>query len=217
MKNALIMGATGATGSELVKLLIQSPLYNEIHIVHYRETKFKGLPKITEHIIDMDRLIDQLNIQEPIHDIFCTIGTTRKKAKSIENFIRIDLDYILELGQWAKNEKVNSFNVISSSNANKDSFFLYLKTKGKMEQKLSELQLSQLNIFRPPLLYAPNRSEIRLIEKWIYVVLKYLSMISPAFARRQRPLPVTLLAQKMLSYAQEKNDNIKILEPSDLQ
>ncbi len=211
------MGATGATGNSLVDLLIQSPLYNEIHIVHYRPTNIAKHPKIIEHIINMDRLIDQLHIESPIHDVFCTIGTTRKKAKSAKNFIRVDLDYVIELGIWAKNRKVNHFSVISSTGANENSFFLYLKTKGKMEKKLIDMEFPQLNIFRPPLLYAPDRKESRLTEKMTYPVLEFLSKVIPPLFKKQKPLPVDSLAKKMLSYSQEENEGLRILEPLNLQ
>ncbi len=217
MKNAILMGATGATGSALLDLLIKSPLYNEIHIVHYKNTGLTQSPKVIEHIIQMDRLSDQLNISSDIHDVFCTIGTTRKKAKSIENFIKIDLLYVLDLAQWSKSKGVNSFNIVSSIGANKKSWYLYLKTKGQMENSLKDINFPNLTIFRPPLLYAPERKEKRMMEVFSFEILSFLSTLFPKLMQNQRPLHVEKLAKNMLAFAQEKKEPIRILEARELQ
>ncbi len=216
MKNALIMGATGETGRSLILLLLQSPLYKEIHIVHYKNTGIAAHPKIIEHILNMDRLQDQLSIDSEIHEVFCTIGTTRKKAGSAKEFIRVDLDYVIELAHWSKRKEVVQFNVISSTGANKNSSFLYLKTKGKMEEQLKKINFEQLNIFRPPLLFAPNRVEVRLAETWTLPILHFLSQIFPKLMINQTPLNVNALAQKMVLIAQEKKGSIRTLTPIDL-
>jgi len=44
-------------------------------------------------------------------------------------FYRVDHDYVVNFARLAKNSGCSQFHVISSVGANKDSFFLYQKTK----------------------------------------------------------------------------------------
>jgi NAD dependent epimerase/dehydratase family enzyme len=79
MRKALIAGATGAIGSVLLQLLNDSDQYTEIHCIVRREPPISG-DKIKAHIVSYDEL-DQLNLQQPIDDVFCAIGTTIKLRK----------------------------------------------------------------------------------------------------------------------------------------
>ena len=100
MRKALIAGATGAIGSVLLELLNDSDQYSEIHCIGRREPPTSG-EKIKAHIVSYDEL-DQLNLQQPIDDVFCAIGTTIKTAGSVESFKRVDRDYVHQVGKLAQ-------------------------------------------------------------------------------------------------------------------
>ena len=91
MRKALIAGATGAIGSVLLELLNDSDQYLEIHCIGRREPSISG-EKIKAHIVSYDEL-DTLNFQQPIDDVFCTIGTTIQNAGSVEGFKKVDRDF----------------------------------------------------------------------------------------------------------------------------
>jgi len=46
-----------------------------------------------------------------------------------DGFYRVDHDYVVNSAQLAKNNGCSQFHIISSVGANKDSSFLYAKTK----------------------------------------------------------------------------------------
>ena len=161
-RNALIMGATGATGRSLIDQLKERNEYDFIYVIHYKSTGFEDGVKVLEHILDFEDILDlRLDL---IDDVFCCIGTTLKKAGSKEQFKKVDKDYVLALGKWAKIQNVNSFHVISAMGSDVNSSFFYNQIKGQMEESLIDLNLRSLYIYRPSLLLA-KRSEFRLGEK----------------------------------------------------
>ena len=110
MKIALIAGASGLVGSELLQSLIENDTYKTIHILSRRSLKIKS-SKIVEHIISFDKL-ENFELDQKIDHVFCTLGTTIKKAKSKENFRKIDYDYVLTLGKKAKLWNADKFLIV---------------------------------------------------------------------------------------------------------
>ncbi|PPA69738.1 NAD(P)H-binding protein [Jeotgalibacillus proteolyticus] len=159
-RTALVAGATGLVGKEVVKELCRREEYSEIIAITRSELKLEH-PKLTNKVIDFNYL-------EGVHigladDIYCCLGTTIKKAKSKEAFRMVDLDYPLQLAVLAKKNNAQQFLVISAMGASPSSRFFYNKIKGLMEEQLKGLGLTRLQIFRPSLLIG-DREEFRFGE-----------------------------------------------------
>jgi oxidoreductase len=77
--NAIILGATGATGSELLKELLARKAFNSIYEVGRRTTPLEGLTgteKLTQKSIDLEKL-DEAGLKDKKWDVvFITYGTT---------------------------------------------------------------------------------------------------------------------------------------------
>ena len=210
-KNAIVIGSTGMTGSLLVDRLIQSDIYENIYIVHYRSTAHAGKPKVIERIINFDEFED-LKIDEKIDDFFCTIGTTIKTAGSPEAFRKVDLEYVKKASNWAKSKGVIQLVVISSMGATAKSGNLYLKTKGEMEDYLQESNFQKLTIVRPPLLYGEKRPDFRIGEvlgKWFMIPLGWIF-------KSLRPLKINELSEILFKIAQESQISQNIINPKEL-
>src|SRR6185436_8885448 len=98
-RTAVIVGATGSIGRELVPLVTSSPHYGRLIVFHYRPTSLAGRPKIEERIVDFATLA-----AVPVPNaatVFCCIGTTQKKAGSTEAFQKVDRDIPVALAKWA--------------------------------------------------------------------------------------------------------------------
>ncbi|AZI13779.1 hypothetical protein ACU6T4_00120 [Avibacterium paragallinarum] len=94
MKTALIVGATGVVGKALVELLCEDPHYQQIILWVRRAVTFSH-PKILVQQIDFDQLE---NITMPtVDEVFCTLGTTLKKAGSKAQFLKVDVQYPIAL------------------------------------------------------------------------------------------------------------------------
>jgi uncharacterized protein YbjT (DUF2867 family) len=161
-KTALVIGASGLVGNELVKILIQQNEYERIHLLVRKPIGMKD-SKCEQHIIDFDNLPKYSKLFQ-VTDVFCCIGTTIKKAKSKEAFRKVDFAYPVEAAQLAKENGVDKFLIISAMGANPKSLVFYNQVKGQLEESLSQLNLPSLHIFRPSLLLG-ERDEFRLGEK----------------------------------------------------
>lgn len=207
MNNVMLVGATGATGQALMSLLLADSKVENIYLVHYRETGFDSQPKVTEIITELAHCSD-VTIDAPIDTVFCCLGTTRKKAGSLAAFKRVDKDYIVNLGQWAKDNHASQLHVISSVGANPSSLSSYLSTKGETEVALKQLSLPYLALYQPTLLHG-ERNEFRLGENIAYLPLTCISKLPVNIFRKQKPIAITQLANAMYQTAKENTVDIQ--------
>lgn len=215
MKNVIIVGATGATGSQLMQLLLNDPTVESIHVIHYRATSFKNHPKVTEQIIDLEDLQD-LRIDTDIDCAYCCLGTTRKKAGSIAAFRLVDKDYIVNFGAWVANNSQAQLHVISAVGANPKSASSYLQTKGETEQLLRQLPLTALYLYQPTLLHG-KRDEFRLMEAIAYYPLAALSLLPLTLLKQQKPIAIEQLANAMYQLSQQVTDGHHVISSLEIQ
>lgn len=197
LRSALIVGATGLVGSELAKLLCESRDYVSVTVLTRRPLQIEH-DKLTVHIVDFDEISEQ-DIQ-CVDDVFCCLGTTRKKAGSREEFEKVDVEYPLRIAALAKNEGVTHFIAISAMGASEKSFAYYNRVKGKLEQQLQALDFPRLSIVRPSLLVG-KRPEFRFGEKSGEVVLKVVKPILLGPLKRYRSIEARQVAEAMLYIA----------------
>src|SRR5262245_34792358 len=132
-KTALVVGATGAVGRQLMTELLASPSYTKIIVLHRSSTPFARHAKVEERVVDLASL-DKLAVQTPVQDVFCCIGTTQKNAGSTAAFQRVDRDIPVALARWAAANGVRTFVALSSVGADAGASSVYLRTKGEMER-----------------------------------------------------------------------------------
>src|SRR5574344_2571395 len=99
LRSALIVGATGLVGSHLVKQLCDSPHYVSVKALVRNELSFEH-PKLTVQQVNFD-MLSETDVQF-VDDVFCCLGTTRKKAGSREEFEKVDVEYPLRVAALSK-------------------------------------------------------------------------------------------------------------------
>jgi uncharacterized protein YbjT (DUF2867 family) len=191
MKTALILGATGLVGKEVLKQALEDPVYSRIKILVRSPQEIKH-PRLEELVIDF-RKLEQYENEFAVDHVYCCLGTTIKKAKTKEKFRLVDYEYPLLAARLSKG-KADKFLVISAQGANPKSPFFYNKTKGKLEKDLIALNLPNLLIFRPSLLLG-ERKEPRPMEEIAGTIMK---VINPLFQG-----PLKKYAAKNASYVAE--------------
>ena len=130
-------------------------------------------------------------------DVFCCLGTTIGRAGSKEAFRRVDHDYVLALGQWARGAGAHRMIVISAAGADAASRVFYSRVKGETERDLAALRLRSLVIVRPSLL-SGQRDEFRLGERLALIATRPFRGLIPAGVR---PIDAADVAQAMLDAA----------------
>lgn len=214
MKTALIAGATGLVGSELLLQIINEPTYEKVHLLVRKELEVDS-DKVVQHIIDFEKL-GTFEIDVPIDHVFCTLGTTIKKAKTKENFLKVDYDYVYELGKKAKRWNAEKSLMVSSLGANAKSKIFYNRVKGEIEKALEELKLNQLFIFRPSLLMG-KRKENRAGEKSAIAVYKIINPLFIGKLKKYKGIQASQVAKGMLQTALQSEEKFKILESDEIQ
>ena len=98
-KTAILIGATGLVGSQLLWQLLKNPEYETLKVLHRRSTGISH-PKLEEHIIDFEH---PENWREKVSGqvLFSSLGTTIKKAGSRDAQYRIDFTYQYETARAA--------------------------------------------------------------------------------------------------------------------
>ena len=170
-KSALVLSATGVVGRELVRELCESPGYDEVEAWAHRQTDFCHF-KLCMRIIDFEGISDIA--PHKFDEIFCALGTTMKQAGSREAFLRVDVDYVYATVKWGKQSAgVRRFVLVSAPGANEGSPSFYLRAKGQIERRVSELGFDSLQIVRPPIILG-ERPDARLLERLAAAVFKLL-------------------------------------------
>jgi uncharacterized protein YbjT (DUF2867 family) len=213
-KNALIAGATGLVGTEVLKMLTDSETYEKVIVLNRRAINYES-PKVVEHVIDFEKL-NEFDPLETVDHVFCCLGTTIKKAKTKENFRKVDFDYVVELAKKSKNWNVSKFLVISSLGANAKSSIFYNRVKGEMESKLQDLDLDHLFIFRPSLLMG-DRKENRPGEKTAIKVYKVINPLFVGKLKKYKGIEIEKVARSMVETAIHNEDTFKIFESDEIQ
>ncbi|MBK6834862.1 MAG: oxidoreductase [Bacteroidetes bacterium] len=209
MKTAIVIGSTGLTGGYLLAELAANPTYSKI-IVLVRKASQQNNPKIEELVVDFNKLSDFKN-KIIGDDVYCTIGTTIKKAGSQEAFSKVDLEYPLSIAKVAKENGAKHFLLMSSLGANAASGNFYLKTKGTLENNLRDLNFDSLSIFRPSILLGP-RSEFRLGEKIGIFFMRLFSFLLLGSLKKYRPIHVKQVAHAMVKAGQDGEKGVRVWE-----
>lgn len=206
-KSALLVGASGLVGRELLDCLLMGQEYSKVSVLVRRPLGLKH-PKLEERVIKFEDL-GQYKDYFKVEDVFCCLGTTIKKARSQEAFKKVDVDYPLEMAILSKVVGSERFLIISSMGANPNSSVFYSRMKGLLEQKLTEIGIKSLYIFRPSLLIG-NRKEFRVGERVSAFLSKGLSFIFIGSLKKYKPIAAKTVALGMYSAAQSKPEGIHI-------
>ncbi|GHB22403.1 nucleoside-diphosphate sugar epimerase [Pseudovibrio japonicus] len=210
---ALVFGATGLVGSEVVKLLVADASYSEVHVLVRRELGW-GDEKLHVHLTDF-RDLSSLQLPSNVTDVFCCLGTTQKKAGSKEAFYAIDFQLTFDLIRMAREAGAEQLLMISSIGAAANSSSYYLKVKGELEEAVRSLSFSSTSILRPSVLLG-ERPEHRFAESLAGAVLPRLSILLIGALRKYRPIEGKAVARALVAYADEQRPGFRVLESHEI-
>jgi len=198
----LLLGGTGAVGKHVLRELLASDDFTRVVEAGRRVTSadviadYKGKEKLSQKIIDFERLDESALKDENVDAVIITLGTTRAIAGSAEAFTRIDRTYPVETARAAKvSGKAQSLVYLSSIGANSKSSSLYTKSKGLTEEEISAIGYSTI-VFRPGLLMNAERPEHRMMESIAVAIAGVLAHFTDAFQ-----ISVDHLAKSLVSAA----------------
>ena len=212
---ALVLGASGLVGGECLKILLDEESFGAVHALVRRPLAVDH-PKLDQHIISYEDLVENSPSWPSADAVFCCLGTTIKKAGSQKAFRRVDHDYPLAAARRAARNNKARFLVISSLGAHPDSRIFYNRIKGETERALGNLGLHHLVILRPSLIVG-DRKEQRTGEKIAGVLMAPLSGMMVGALRKYRPIQATTIARAMVRMSLKESTGITILESDRIQ
>ncbi|MBL6644261.1 MAG: NAD(P)H-binding protein [Flavobacteriaceae bacterium] len=201
MKNlkAIIIGATGATGQEIVSQLLEDESIDSVSIFVRKEPNITHI-KLKTYVIDFSKLEEYRELIKG-DVLFSCLGTTLRTAGSKEKQYLVDYTYQYEFAKIASDNGVSIYSLVSSTGANQNSPFFYPRIKGKLEEEVKKLPFKTIQIFQPPTLIRQNNL-IRLGEKIGIKIFVFLN--SFGILKSQKPLPVSILAKVMVDHLKTK-------------
>ncbi|MCG6204124.1 NAD(P)H-binding protein [Rhodopseudomonas sp. HC1] len=198
MTIALVFGATGFIGSQLLRGLLSSPDYTRVIAVTRRPLALSD-PKLTVLIGDLGTL-PALATQLEADEVFVALGTTRKQTPDEAAYYRIDHDYPVEATRIARRNGAHAAFLVTAVGADASSRSFYLRTKGETERDVIALGFPQTHIFRPSMLMG-ERGEHRPLEQLYIGLARLLNPLLAGPADRFRGIDGGDVARAMVAAA----------------
>jgi len=209
-KTAIILGATGLTGSILLEKLLKDDRYLKIKVFSRNYVKVNN-EKIEEYLIDLfelEKMADLFTADE----VYCCIGTTQDKTPDKDTYRMIDFGIPATAAKLSKRNKIGTFQVISSMGANEKSSIFYNRVKGEMEGAVLDQQISNTYILQPSLI-GGNREESRPFESIWKKIMSVGDNLLVGSLRKYRTIQPEIIADAMIYLA--NNDYRSGTIPSD--
>ncbi len=209
--NALVIGATGATGQEIVSQLLEDDSFSSVSIFVRKDPNITHT-KLKTYVIDFSKVEDYRELIKGDVLISC-LGTTLRAAGSKEKQYLVDYTYQYEFAKIASENGVPIYSLVSSTGANEASPFFYPKIKGELEEAIKKLPFKTIQIFQPPTLIR-QKNLMRTGEKIGIKIFGFL--ISFGILKSQKPLAVSKLAKVMVEQIKMKQkEKVKTIKTFD--
>jgi uncharacterized protein YbjT (DUF2867 family) len=161
---AMLLGATGNVGRQILHLLVQSPRCKAVVAVTRREVAELANPKVQQVVVNMDTLKEELAPHAEGVDIaFAAFGVGKGSAKMADEEVRkIEITYPTAFASAAKAGGARVLAMMSAAGADSQSSTRYLRTIGDKEKKSEELRFDFLGLYRPAVILGNSNTPFAL-------------------------------------------------------
>ncbi len=203
-KSALVLGATGLVGQQLIHLLLKDGRYSKITALVRQPIPDVFDPDNKLQCVRLENTQEQDPWQAylpnfQVNHVYVCLGTTIKKAGSQQAFRHVDYELIVRAAHAAASQSVDSFVYISSVDANPSSSNFYLRVKGQTEQAISAIPTLHHAVPVRPSLLIGQRNETRLAEQIGIGLARFFSPLLLGSLKKYRPVHAVEVAQQMIS------------------
>src|SRR5579863_1988436 len=149
--SAIVLGATGNVGGRIVQLLIRNPVCKKVVVVTRRKTDAFADPKVSEVVVNMDRLEEEVALHTQGVDVaFAAFGVGRGSAKMPEEEVRkIEIAYPQAFCRAAKAGGARVCGVMTAAGANPEARIEYARIIGEKEKAVESVKFDFLGLYRP--------------------------------------------------------------------
>ena len=207
-KKAIVLGASGLIGSQLVYLLLKNETFSQVTLFVRKELSFSDnkLKQITIEFNDLE----SYNSEFDGSVIFLCLGTTRKKTPNLEDYRAIDYGITLRAAKLAKSAGIEEVHLISAIGANSKSIIFYSKLKGEIEEDLIKIGFESTYIYQPSMLIGA-RDESRPTELIFQKLMPFIDLFMIGKLKKYRSVSKEKLAQAILNYQSNTKKGIHLI------
>lgn len=205
--SAVVIGATGLTGSKLVELLFENEQYERVITLSRKRTKLNHR-KHESHIVDLFDPTTYAEFLKADHLFICT-GTTQAKTPEKEKYYRIEHDLPVQVAQVALENGVKKVIAISALGADPESRFMYNRGKGEMERDIEKLGFQEAYFVQPALIGGEREEQRKFESAW----KKFQKLIDPlliGYLKKYRTIEPETIAQSMIYIAVNGYEKFRI-------
>ena len=209
----LVMGATGAVGSELVRQCIKDDRIEYVVALSRRpppESHSKLKVILREDFLNYDDLTEELS---EIDACYCALGVSQVQVRDPKLYTAITRDYVLAAASALKSANPDiRFCFVSGAgaDASEKSGTLWRRVKGETENRLRELLGDQLLIVRPGYIHPLYPREKPQWQDKIWSQFYRLKSVMPRF------ITDTVEVSRAIINASFANDLPRMLHNPDL-
>ena len=212
---ALVAGATGLVGREVLAALLTDKRYTAVHCVGRRPLTVKH-PKLFSHVVDFATLSTLPGIDH-VDDVYIALGTTIKVAGSQQAFRAVDFDAVVAVAGAAKAVGATKLGVISAMGANAGSGVFYNRVKGEMEDALIQLGYKALVIARPSMLAGDREALAQAARPAEKLGLLAMTLFKPLIPANYRAIAATQVVHALLSAVHSTDKGTRVLLSGEMQ
>jgi uncharacterized protein YbjT (DUF2867 family) len=209
--NALILGASGLVGNELLELLLDDSRFDKIDLLSRRELDLRDV-KVTNHVVDFYNL-NKLPIHHTVDVLFIAFGTTLKKAGSQAKQFEIDVDIPTNVMNMAKERGVEKCVLVSALGVSKKSPFFYSRMKAQLDENAKNMQFRQLIILKPSVLegFRPEQRRGENVSVYVGNILAKTGLIDS-----YRPVKAEDVAKAMIQTSIELAEGLHVISSLEI-
>jgi len=208
---ALLAGATGLVGREILAALLADESYLAVHGIGRRPVA-NTHPKLTFHVVDFAAL----PALPAVDDVFIALGTTIKVAGSQRAFRAVDFDAVMAVATAARSAGASRLGIVSAMGANATSRIFYNRVKGEMEDAVSSLGYESLVFARPSMLIGDRASlgqPERKGEKLALIFMRFAAVIPANY----RAIEAARVARALVHAVKTSEKGKRILLSGEMQ
>jgi len=193
-RKAIIAGASGMIGSELLQIILQDDTYSGVLVIVRKKLSVEH-KKLFQLVIDFNHL-DKYTSYISGDVLFCCLGSTRKKTPVKSLYYQIDHDFPVNMARLAAKNGVKQFHLVSAIGADPHARNFYSKMKGETARDILQMEIPSLYIYEPSLLTG-EREENRTGERFAMAVMKVVDPILFGSWKKYRSVPAKEVARVM--------------------
>lgn len=210
---AIVLGATGAVGGNIVRALVASPSWPRIATLGRRKSpewdSSPGRPE--QHLTDVFDPGAYGPLLAGHTHAFCAFGVGQPSKEPPGEFDRVDIDAVLAFAKACRENGVRHFTHMTSVGADPGSRFRYLRRKGELEAEIESLGFERTSHFRPSMLMTPvNR--YGLSQAFMLKAMPVFDRFLHGSWRRYRSTDVADLGRAMVRNAERPGQGVERFE-----